>query len=272
MGLDKRNRFFKLLQALSGRVFCNLLRVPELFSTRILLHFSEYKHLLILLKGMIHLKLCFNQENEVDIIGLTDKSTVQEFFDAVDEFLIENPLPCEACKENCCKGRFKINMDSISAKKIARGKMERIIPKLFVDVGENKLEVFMVAGQKKCRHLDGLGRCLIYKERAASCRTYICIPRSKCYNILEASIVAEMHHAMRAEYLNAVIKDPATPAAAIEPAQSLLQEVIDSSAAYGCNNYSEILIKDCVRSDFAHSNVTDEDVHLFQEIIRRADA
>lgn len=228
-------------------------------------------HVLILLKGMIHLKLYFNPENEVDVMGLNDKSTVQEFFDAVDEFLIENPLPCETCKENCCKGRFKINMDSITAKKIAKGKMERIIPKLFVDVGENKLEVFMVAGQKKCRHLDGLGRCLIYKERTASCRTYICIPRSKCYNILEAAIVAEMHHAMRAEYLNAVIKDPSTPAAAIEPAKALLQEVIGSSAAYGRNNYSEIVIKDCVRSEFSHSNVTKEEVLLFQEIISRTD-
>ncbi|MEL7635591.1 MULTISPECIES: YkgJ family cysteine cluster protein [Sporomusa] len=220
---------------------------------------------------MVKLKLFFNQAGEVDITGLNHTSTVQDFFEAVDEFLTENPLPCDACKEHCCKGRFKINMDSISAKKISKGKLERIIPKLFVDVGENKLEIFMVAGHKKCRHLDGLGRCLIYKERTASCRTYICIPQSACYRILDAAIVAEMHHAMRAEYLNAVIKDPATPPAAIEPAKALCQEIINTSIAYGCSNYSEILIKDCVRSDFAHSNVSPAEVCLFNELISRED-
>lgn len=217
------------------------------------------------------MKLFYNQDNELDIIGLDNKSTVQEFFDAVDEFLTENPLPCDTCKQNCCKGRFKINMDSVSAKKISKGKVERLIPKLFVDAGQNKLEVFMVAGNKKCRHLDGLARCLIYKERPASCRTYVCVPQSACYKILDAAIVAEMHHAMRAEFLDAVIKDPATPSGAIEPAKTLREEIVSASIAYGCSNYSEILIKDCVRSDFAHSNVSAEQVQLFQEIINRAE-
>ncbi|MDF2572583.1 MAG: flagellin N-methylase [Sporomusa sp.] len=215
------------------------------------------------------MKLFINEENEVDIIGLNNKSTVQDFFDAVDEFLTENPLPCEKCKQHCCKGRFKINMDSISAKKISKGKIERIIPKLFIDVGQNKLEVFMVAGNKQCRHLSGLARCLIYKERPASCRTYICIPHSTCYKILDSAIVAEMHHAMRAEYLDTVIKDPTTPLGAVELAKTLRQEIISASAAYGYSNYSEILIKDCVRSDFAHSNVSQEEVRLFHEIINR---
>ena len=217
------------------------------------------------------MKLFYNQENELDIIGLNNKSTVQEFFDAVDDFLTENPLPCDTCKQNCCKGRFKINMDSISAKKISKGKVERLIPKLFVDAGQNKLEVFMVAGNKKCRHLDGLARCLIYKERPASCRTYVCVPQSACYKILDAAIVAEMHHAMRAEFLDAVIKDPATPSGAIEPAKTLREEIVSASIAYGRSNYSEILIKDCVRSDFAHSNVSAEQVQLFQEIINQAE-
>lgn len=220
---------------------------------------------------MVTLKLFFNQAGEVDITGLNHASTVQDFFDAVDEFLTENPLPCDSCKEHCCKGRFKINMDSITAKKISKGKMERIIPKLFVDMGENKLEIFMVAGHKKCRHLDGLGRCLIYKERTASCRTYICIPQSRCYKILDAAIVAELHHAMRAEYLKAVINDPATPSVAIEPAKALYQEIVGTSVAYGCSNYNEILLKDCVRADFAHSNVSPEDVRLFNELLNKAD-
>jgi Fe-S-cluster containining protein len=218
---------------------------------------------------MVKLKLFFNKENEVDIIGLNNKSIVQDFFDAVDEFLTENPLPCDKCKQHCCKGRFKINMDSICAKKISKGNVERIIPKLFVDVGQNKLEVYIIAGNKKCRHLDGLARCLIYKDRPASCRTYMCVPQSECYKILDSSIVAEMHHAMRAEFLDTVIKDPATPPGTIELAKTLRQEIISASVAYGCNNYSEILIKDCVRDDFAHSNVSQEEVRLFHEIINR---
>ena len=218
---------------------------------------------------MVRLKLFFNQENEVDISGLNNKSTVQDFFDGVDEFFTENPLPCDECKQNCCKGRFKINMDSISAKKISKGKVERIIPKLFVNAGENKLEIFMVAGNKKCRHLNGLSRCLIYQERPASCRTYICIPKSICYKILDAAIVAELHHAMRAEFLDVVIKDRTTPPGAIEPAKALRQEIISTSVAYGCNNYNEILLKDCVRADFAHSNVSQEEARLFHEIINR---
>jgi Fe-S-cluster containining protein len=220
---------------------------------------------------MVKLKLFFNQEDEVDVIGVNTKSTVQDFFDAVDEFLTENPLPCDTCKQHCCKGRFKINMDSVSAKKLSKGRVERIIPKLFIDAGQNKLEVFMIAGHKKCRHLSGLARCLVYKERPASCRTYICIPQSACYKILDSAIVAEMHHAMRAEYLNTVIKDSATPPGAIEPAKALFQEIVSASAAYGCNNYNEILIKDCVRSDFAHSNITPEEVRSFHEMIQ-ADA
>lgn len=220
---------------------------------------------------MVILKLFFNENNEVDISGLTQQSTVQEFFDAVDEFLTNNPLPCGTCKQHCCKGRFKIHMDSVSARRLSKGKMERIIPKLFVETGENKLEVYMVAGQKRCRHLDGLGRCLVYKERTASCRTYICIPRSACYNILDAAIVAEMHHAMRAEFLAAVIKDPATPPAAIEPAKALYQEVVSTSIAYGCKSYDEILLKDCVRADLPHSNVSAADVRLFQEILNKAE-
>ena len=220
---------------------------------------------------MVKLKLFFNKDNEVDISGLHHHSTIHDFFDAVDDFLTENPLPCDKCKQHCCKGRFKINMDSVYAKKISKGNMGRIIPKLFVDAGQNKLELYMVAGNKKCRHLDGLARCLIYKERPASCRTYICIPQSACYKILDAAIVAEMHHAMRAEFLDTVIKDPATPPGAIEPASALRQEIISASAAYGCDHYSEILIKDCVRADFAHSNVSQEEVHLFHEIINRAE-
>ncbi len=218
---------------------------------------------------MVKLKLFLNKENEVDITGVNSNSTVQDFFDAVDEFLTENPLPCDKCKQNCCKGRFKINMDSISAKKISKGNVARIIPKLFVDMGENKLEVYINVGDRKCRHLDGLARCLIYKHRPASCRTYMCLPQSKYCRIIDLSIVAEMHHAMRAEFLNAVINDPATPPGAIIPAKELLQEIISSSIAYGCNNYSEILVKDCVRSDFAHSNVSQEEVQLFHEITNR---
>ena len=221
---------------------------------------------------MVILKLFFNKDNEVDITGLSSTSTVQNFFDAVDEFLTENPLPCESCKQNCCKGRFKINMDSVSARKISKGKVERIIPKLFVDLGENKLEVYMVAGQKKCRYLDGVSRCLVYNDRPASCRTYICIARSAVYNILDAAIVAELHHAMRAEYLTAVINDRTTPPEAIEPAKALLQEVVNSSTVYGRNSYSEILIKDCVRADFSHSNVSGEEVRLFNEILSRDSA
>ncbi|HWR38440.1 MAG TPA: YkgJ family cysteine cluster protein [Patescibacteria group bacterium] len=218
---------------------------------------------------MSELKLFFNDAGEVDIQGLNSQSTVQEFFDAVDQFLLENPLPCETCKQNCCKGRFKINMDSIAARRMTKGKVERIVPKLFVDMGENKLEIFMVAGQKRCRHLDGLSRCLVYSARTASCRTYICIPRSDIYRILDAAIAAEMHHAMRAEYLDVMLKDRMTPPAAIEPARALRQEIVDSSVAYGCDEYSEILIKDCIRSEFAHSNVSAADVQLFNALIER---
>ena len=203
----------------------------------------------------------------MDVAGLHPQATVQDFFDAIDEYFEANPLPCENCKEHCCKGRFKINMDSVAARRMSKGKVERIVPKLFVDVGENKLEIFMVAGHKTCRHLSGLSRCLVYPARTASCRTYICIPQSACYKILDAAIAAEMHHAMRAEYLDVVIKDRMTPPEAIEPAKTLREEIIASSAAYGCGNYHEILIKDCVRADFAHSNVTPEEVQLFFEQI-----
>ena len=147
----------------------------------------------------------FNAAGEVDVRGLQETSTVQDFFDAVDVFLGAHPLPCETCQQNCCKGRFKIHMDSIAARRMTKGHVERILPKLFVDLGENKLEIFMVAGQKKCRHLDGLSRCLVYSARTASCRTYICIPRSELYRILDAAVAAEMHHAMRADYLDAVL-------------------------------------------------------------------
>ena len=218
---------------------------------------------------MVKLKLFLNQENQVDIDGLNNTATVQEFFDAIDEYFTENPLPCETCKENCCGGRFKINMDSVSARKISKGKVERIVPKLFVDTGDGKLEIFLLAGKKKCRNLSGLGRCLVYKERPASCRTYICIAKSPCYKILEAAIVAELHHAMRAEYLDVVLKERATPHAAIAPAKALRQEVVSTSIAYGCNNYSEILVKDCVKADFGHSNVTQEEVALFRKIINK---
>jgi len=220
-------------------------------------------------KGLVTLKLFLNQENEVAVDGVSSKATVQDFFDAIDDFFTANPLPCETCKQNCCGGRFKINMDSVSARKISRGKVERIIPKLFVDMGENKLEVFLVAGNKKCRNLNGLGRCLVYKERPASCRTYICIAKSSCYKILEAAIVAELHHAMRAEYLDVVLADRATPAAAIEPAGALRQEIVSTSIAYNRNNYSEILIKDCVKADSAHSNVTPAEAAWFQELINK---
>lgn len=222
------------------------------------------------MKGLVTLKLFLNQENEVDVDGVSSKSTVQDFFDAIDDFFAANPLSCETCRQNCCGGRFKINMDSISARKLSRGKVERIIPKLFVDMGDNKLEVFLVAGNKKCRNLSGLGRCLVYKDRPASCRTYICIAKSACYKILEAAIVAELHHAMRAEYLDVVLSDRATPSAAIEPARALRQEIVNTSIAYNRNNYSEILIKDCVKADFAHSNITADEVSLFRAIINRA--
>lgn len=124
-------------------------------------------YLLFCLKGMVELKLFFNPKNEVDITGLNNKATVQDFFDAVDEFLTENPLPCETCKEHCCKGRFKINMDSVSARRMSKGNVKRLIPKLFIDMGQDKLEIFLIAGHKQCRQLDGLGRCLKYKERPA---------------------------------------------------------------------------------------------------------
>lgn len=194
---------------------------------------------------------------------------MQDFFDAVDEFQTLNPLPCDKCKQNCCKGRFKIHMDSVSAKKISKGNVQRIIPKLFIDMGQNKLEVYITVGNKNCRHLDGLARCLVYKNRPASCRTYMCIPQSEFYKIVDLSIVAEMHHAMRAEFLDTALKDPATPPGAIEPAKALRQEIVSTSVAYGYNNYSEILIKDCVRADFAHSNVTQEEVRLFHEMINK---
>lgn len=222
------------------------------------------------MKGLVTLKLFLNQENEVDVDGVSSKSTVQDFFDAIDDFFATNPLPCETCKQNCCGGRFKINMDSVSARKISKGKVERIIPKLFVDMGENKLEIYLVAGNKRCRHLNGIGRCLVYKERPASCRTYICIAKSSCYKILEAAIVAELHHAMRAEYLDVVLKDRATPQTAIGPAEALRQEIVGTSIAYNRNNYSDIFIKDCVKADFAHSNITADEVSLFQEILNKA--
>lgn len=68
-----------------------------------------------------------------------------------------------------------------------------------------------------------------------------------------------------------MINDPATPRAAVDPAKALREEIVSASSVYGCNHYSEILIKDCVRSEFAHSNVSAEDVSFFQEVLSKED-
>ena len=137
--------------------------------------------------------LTINTEGRVDYDQISESTTVQDLLDAVDFFLRDNPLPCAACGDSCCKNPWSVEVDNVSVRRLCRGDERRttefIRDKLVRKTNRiHEIEQFVLKKDGACLFVTEANLCLVYEHRPLICRLYLCNPKSYRYNVLRQII------------------------------------------------------------------------------------
>lgn len=217
------------------------------------------------------MKLAFNDQGQVDLLDLGTHSTVHDFFVAIDAFAAAHPTPCQGCRKNCCDARFFIEMDAISARKLARGDLPAFLRSALTVAypPDGGLQILLSKSSERCRYLDAAGTCLIYRDRPATCRIYTCHPRSPLYDILDSVVVAALQHALVADHFDALI---ASDSGASE-LSTLLDEPLRwlrDTPAFRKADYRDIRLEDCIRFDMKGAGMSANEHALYARLLAMA--
>jgi Fe-S-cluster containining protein len=214
------------------------------------------------------MKIFLNAHNEVDVAGMEDGSTISEFFLAIDRFAAANPLPCTACRYNCCDRRFNIEMDHVSAIRLSRGNLLQYIRSVLTIAYPQQvaIRILLSGATRRCSYLSPGNRCSVYADRPATCRSYTCLPRSLRYDIVDRTIVAALHYALVAAYFEGLVDNVDES----DELHTLVAEPLAwlrNSPAYGETGYNSILLKDCIRFDREGIDIGARDRPVYAELV-----
>ncbi len=137
----------------------------------------------------------FNKKGELDIRGLTRKSTVEDFLQANRIFLRKNPLACLECEQNCCQQGWDIELDLVFVNKMAKESnknLKEIINEL-TKMNKLKRPVFK---QNPCFFLQENGFCSCYSARPFICRTFTCYNEAENYIFIRNIILRILNLAL----------------------------------------------------------------------------
>lgn len=139
------------------------------------------------------MKLFVDQKGEVDFDQITDKTTVQDLLDAIDLFLLDHPLPCDACEHSCCKNPWLVEVDNVSANRLCQRSSQPINEFVQEKLVKKKnhawgIDQFVMKKETECIFITDSNRCTVYEQRPIICRLYICSPKSYRYNLLREMI------------------------------------------------------------------------------------
>lgn len=156
------------------------------------------------------LKLFINTEGLVDYDQISEGTTVQDLLDAVDLFLQDQPLPCAACVDSCCKNSWSVEVDNISVRRLCQGDERRtaefIRDKLVRKINPvHEFEQFVLKKDGACLFVTEVNRCRVYEQRPVICRLYLCNPKSYRYNVLRQIIGSAFLSAL---VLEAALREP----------------------------------------------------------------
>lgn len=129
--------------------------------------------------------IIYNNCNKLKVKNINSADTVQDYLDALDEYLKREPLPCRECNNNCCKrSNWSIAVDNVYFLKKTKNNIHNI-DKFFkrecyqISKNKNLMPHYSIKNPFKssCKDLNGLNQCSIYNNRPLVCRTYTCIKK-----------------------------------------------------------------------------------------------
>jgi Uncharacterised protein family (UPF0153). len=150
------------------------------------------------------MKVVLDVEGKVNYAEMTGNSTIQELLDAIDDFLKDNTLSCDKCKESCCKTSWAVGVDNISANRIYNwdnAEVSNFIHNKLV-LKENLLREFdqyVLKKETNCIFVTEANLCSVYEKRPVICRLFICSPKSHRYNVIREIIGATCLEALVSE-------------------------------------------------------------------------
>jgi len=146
-------------------------------------------------------KLFLNEKDYVDYDIVKKEDTVQDFLDAIETFLEENPIPCHICVNNCCTRGLSVMADNVFIKRISKIRRETYEEFVRREVEIKKKNLFFL--KKKgpaCRYLNKHGRCNIHKDRPIVCHFYICKNITDRHYLLRSMIIETLGAAATFEF------------------------------------------------------------------------
>ena len=134
------------------------------------------------------MKFYFNEKHKLSIKNYNKDDTVENFLEANQNLLNENPLPCFQCNTNCCQAGWDIELDIVFINRWTAHKNLSWLEVFNAEVRENKMGR-PVLKYDPCRFLDSQGHCTIYNIRPFICRGYTCYQEGRDYQFMRDMIV-----------------------------------------------------------------------------------
>jgi Fe-S-cluster containining protein len=139
------------------------------------------------------MKIFVDKDGKVNYDKVCKDETVKDVLQAMDEFLNNNPLPCDKCEESCCKKSWSVEMDNVCVNGICNWNNKTALEYVRNRLVKKKnyyreFFQFVLDKEKNCTYIDESNRCIIYEKRPIICRLYICSDKSFRYNMLRELI------------------------------------------------------------------------------------
>ncbi|MBK1811922.1 YkgJ family cysteine cluster protein [Clostridium sp. YIM B02505] len=139
------------------------------------------------------MNLLFDSEGKVNYDKINKETTVKDVLEAIDIFLNNNPIPCDTCKESCCKKAWSVEMDNVCVNRISnwdeRCASDYVKKKLVKKRNYyREFDQYVLDKEKNCHFITEENYCTIYEQRPIICRLYICIDKSYRYNVVRELI------------------------------------------------------------------------------------
>ena len=150
----------------------------------------------------------YKNDNVLKVKDIKSTDTVQDYLDALESYLKEEPLPCHECKDNCCKRNWSIAIDNVYFLNKTNNNpynKEKFFKRECFQIFKNESLVphYSIKNPTKssCKDLNGLNRCTIYENRPLVCRTYTCVAKDNKLELMSNLITETAKYAFSYHYI-----------------------------------------------------------------------
>lgn len=209
--------------------------------------------------------IIYSSNNVLKVKDIKPIDTVQDYLDALDMYLKSEPLPCEECRNNCCKrSGWSIAIDNVYfLKKVNNSSynMDKFFKRecFQISKSETSMPHYSIKHPFKssCKDLNGLNQCNIYKNRPLICRTYTCIKKDDKLELMSNLIGETAKYAFSYNYVY------------LKTGEIFFKELYEENPFYNKYDYN-LLIKDVLKyaSTVYKNSILDEESFYLKELLK----